>query len=237
MKIGIMQPYFFPYIGYWQLIKNTDLWVVFDDIQYIRHGWVNRNRILSNNFLEPQYIIVPLKKHSQNETIKNVHVLEDNEWKEKLLRQLEHYKKRAPYYNEAINLVRETIFDKYTTISELNIIAIKNVCKYLDIPIDIKIYSQMDLNIASAFTPGDWALEISKALNANTYINPIGGIELFDKQKYLDNNIDIKFLKPLLKPYVQKNHGNFVEGLSIIDVIMFNNIEEIGKMLNDYELL
>jgi hypothetical protein len=93
MKIAIMQPYFFPYIGYWQLIHAVDRFVLFDDAQYIRHGWVNRNRIL-----KPgggwQYILVPLKKHALTESIKNVQVNPDGKWHELIVRQLAHYKKK-----------------------------------------------------------------------------------------------------------------------------------------------
>src|ERR1700761_7183717 len=97
MKVGIMQPYFFPYIGYFQLINSVERFIIFDDVQYIRHGWVNRNRILKPAEGH-QYILLALDDHNQHTLIKNVCAKNTPEWKEKILRQLEHYKKRSPFY-------------------------------------------------------------------------------------------------------------------------------------------
>ena len=106
MKVAIMQPYFFPYIGYFQLIKHSDLFVLFDDVQYIRHGWVNRNRILKPD-KDWQYIIAPLQNHQQSTLIKDIKVQDGDDWKIKIIRQIEHYKKRSPFYKETIQIIDE----------------------------------------------------------------------------------------------------------------------------------
>src|ERR1700761_8598999 len=104
MKLAIMQPYFFPYLGYFQLIHHADRFILFDDVQYIRHGWINRNRILKPAEGH-QFIIAPLADHGRDALIKEVYVKDGYDWKEKILRQVEHYKKRAPYYNDVAGLL------------------------------------------------------------------------------------------------------------------------------------
>lgn len=234
MKIGIMQPYFFPYIGYFQLINYVDKWFFFDDVQYINHGWINRNRIIGQSE-GWQYIKVPLKKHSRKELIKNVEINDNEEWREKIIRQLERYKKIAPYYNETIEVVRRGLSIDTNSIVELNANTIKEVCKYLKIKFDYKITSKCDFDYSNVNDAGEWALRICEQLGADEYINPIGGIELFDKEKFNNSNIKLRFLKVKDFKYRQRRKS-FEFGLSIIDIMMFNSVEEINEILELYDI-
>lgn len=229
-----MQPYFFPYIGYFSLIKNTDKWIVFDTVQYIKKGWMNRNRIINPFKPESIYISVPIKKHEKSIMIKDVQIAKDDEYKDKIMGQIKSsYKKRAPFYSDVADLVFECLNYNTAYLSELNVKCLKETCSFLDIPFEYSIYSKMNLVIDEVNNAGEWALNISKALNANEYINPYGGIDIFEKQKFINNNIDLKFLKPIFREYDQKKPV-FIEGLSIIDIMMFNDKQVINDMLNDF---
>ena len=132
-RLAGMQPYFFPYIGYWQLINAVDIFVLFDEAQYIKQGWVNRNRIL-----RPeggwQYIRVPIKKHSMTESIKNVQIHQDGKWKELIIRQLAHYKKKAKYFNDTNDFVKDAIFSNTDqSIGAINCNITKKLCAYLGV--------------------------------------------------------------------------------------------------------
>lgn len=235
-KVGIMQPYFAPYLGYVSLMKHTDEFILFDTVQFIRHGWIERNRILKQNdgWL---YIQVPLEKHSRETLIKDVKINNETDWKKKILSQLVIYKKAAPNYYQVIRLLNEVFEKEYTSIVQLNKILLEKICTYLGFPKTLPIFSEMDIEIEEAKMPDEWALNICKKLgNDITYINPIGGLDFFDKQKYTNNNIQIFFQKMSLEPYNQRR-DTFEAGLSIIDVMLFNSVEEINIMLDKFELL
>lgn len=234
MKLGIMQPYFFPYIGYFSLIDYADKWIVFDTVQYIERGWVNRNRIIHPTKPEHSYITVPLESHKQNTSICNVMIKSDEQYIERIMGQLTaSYKKRAPYFKEVTELVEDCLNAEKTNLSTLNVIVLDKVCKYIGIPFNYEVFSEMDLAIDDVNDAGEWALNISKALGAHEYVNPPGGIALFDEKKFNEAEIKLTFLQNNLTQYNQKK-SEFISGLSIIDVMMFNSPEEIRKMLKDY---
>lgn len=236
MKLGIMQPYFLPYLGYISLIKHTDRFILFDTVQFIRHGWIERNRVLKQNegWL---YIQVPLIKTGRDTLIKDIQINNVENWKNKILSQLQIYKKIAPNYFKVIKLLDEVFEDEYFNIVHLNKRALEKICDYLGINRKIDVFSEMNLEIETAKEPDEWALNICKALgNANEYWNPAGGMTFFDKSKYENSGIVLKFQKVVLSPYNQKR-TEFEDGLSIIDVLMFNSVEEINLMLDNYSLL
>ena len=231
-----MQPYFFPYLGYFGLINHTEKFILFDTVQFIRHGWIERNRILKP-MEDWQYIAVPLKKHSQKTLIKDIEINNSIDWKNKIFAQLTHYKKRAPYYNTVMSLIEECFKFQTESITKLNFHILNVICSYLGIIYNCEIFSDMNMLI-TAESPDEWALNICKALGINEYWNAIGGKTFFDESKYSANNIDIKFYKQNLPFYSQRRgKENFIEGLSIIDVMMFNTPEQIKEMLDDYELI
>ena len=233
-----MQPYFLPYLGYFQLMNAVDKWIVFDNIQYIRHGWINRNRILSPNLeKEWKYISIPLKKYSQSTLITQIEINKDNNSIDSILGGLSYYKRiKAPFYKDTITFIKPLIQNEHKFISELNINLMNNIADLLDIKTKFTISSKEGFEFKENMESDDWALEISKKIGASTYINPIGGIELFDKEKYKSEGIEIKFLKTNNIIYKQSRR-DFVPFLSMIDVMMFNPIEKIKEMLNKYELV
>jgi hypothetical protein len=236
MKVGIMQPYFFPYLGYFSLIKHTDLFILLDAVQYKRHGWIERNRVLKQNggWL---YIQVPLIRHNgQNTLIKDILINNSIPWKQKILAQLKPYKKYAPHYKEVLELVNDIFRHEFVSIVTLNKEALISVCNYLNIHTSIKVFTEMDLEIEKPAASDEWALNICKAMGKYTeYRNPPGGEDFFDRTKFGQANIDLKFQKLNITVYSQ-NRNEFEPSLSIIDVLMFNSVKEIHFLLDNYEL-
>jgi len=236
MKIGIMQPYFMPYIGYISLLKHTDNFVLFDTVQFIRHGWIERNRIIKPNG-GWQYIQVPLVKFSRETLIKDVQINNSTDWHNKILAQLQHYKNIAPHYFKTVKFLQSIFEIDYADIVTLNKKALEAICEYLGINKQIEVFSQMGLQIDPVKAPDEWALNICKAIGGiDEYWNPPGGQSFFDKTKYDKAEINLKFHSIKLTEYDQKQNS-FEPGLSIIDVMMFNNAEEINHMLDNYELI
>lgn len=235
MKVAIMQPYFFPYLGYFSLIKHTDLYILLDLVQYIKGGWINRNRILDLNGTW-QYITVPLQKYHSDAIIKDVRICNDNNWSKKILSQLKCYH-RAPYYNGVLNAIQPILTSNYSSISLLNYYSLQIICQYLGIKTEIKVLSQLDLQFKKPNSADEWSLNICQALgNVAEYWNPPGGQSFFDRSKYEQAGIKLRFQSINLKEYDQRRKP-FEPGLSIIDAMMFNSPEEINQMLDDFELL
>lgn len=225
-----------PYIGYLSLIKHSDLFILFDPVQFIRHGWIERNRILKQNegWL---YIQVPLVKSGRDTLIKECLIDNSQDWKGKILSQLQIYKKQAPYYYKTVQLLKEIFEGEYDTITALNKASLEKICNYLGFPKELPVFSEMNLEIEEPNSPDEWALNICKKLDGKIhYINPIGGLEFFDTEKYTNQHIDISFQKMIPVHYDQKRTP-FEYGLSIIDVMMFNSPEEINNMLDQFELV
>lgn len=230
-----MQPYFLPYLGYFSLIHATDRWVVFDDVQFIRHGWIERNRVL-NSQEELSYIKVPLNKHTRNVFIKDLTINNNLNWKKKIFDQLTSYKKKAPYYRETIELLEETLNEDFESISTLNIHLLRAVCNHVGIPFNYTVFSEMNLNLREDIQhSGQWALGITKSIGGNIYINPIGGKDLFLKSEFKHSNIELLFCQNNLTRYDQRNL-EFKEGLSIVDALMFNSKSTVLDLIKDYNL-
>ena len=230
-----MQPYFMPYIGYFSLIKNADIFILLDEVQFIRHGWIERNRILSQDG-DWQYISVPLVKHGQKTLIKDIKINNKIEWKSKILSKLVHYRK-APYYQEILKLIHEVLSEEYDDITHLDFNCLKKICNYIGIATPIYIFSEMNIEIEEAQAPDEWALNICKALpDVDEYWNPIGGVTFFNTEKYCKEGINIKFLEMVDEEYKQRG-DSFIKQLSIIDVLMYNSPEKTLAMLERFKLL
>lgn len=234
MKVAIMQPYLFPYIGYFSLIKNTNHFVFFDTPQYIRKGWINRNRILGTNG-KGVYFTVPVEKCSRETSIKNVKISYNENWEEKWMGQLTFYKKRAPYYSSIIQLVQDVMNSNTQYISELAINSVVKTCQYLGINIVYDVYSQMNLSAFEVGAPDEWALYITKEMKYDTYVNPPGGKSFFDAGKYQKENIELEFLTQEIQEYNQRVK-EFVPALSILDVMMFCTPKEIVDMMDSCKI-
>lgn len=235
MKLGIMQPYFFPYLGYFDLIHYVDRFILFDTAQYIRHGWVNRNRILHPK-QGWKYIIVPLQKHAQTTPICDIHVQADMAWQAKIVGQLDHYRKRAPYFDAVLSLVRETFAPSDTSLARLNGRGLQLICDYLKISFQAEYYSDLSLALGAVQAPGEWALEISHALGATHYVNPVGGEAIFEPSRFRQRGIDL-MLRPFDNLVYTCRGYAFEPALSILDVLMWNSPQEIRAYLDERKQL
>lgn len=234
MKLAIMQPYFFPYIGYFQLIGAVDRFVVYDDVSFINKGWIHRNNIIMNGC--KGFINVPLIGASQNKLIKDIIPTGDDRWKFKLLKTIEHNYKNAPHFANVYRIIEGIINSHPVNISEFNVTAIKTLCEYLSIPTMIISSSDLYGNIA---LKGQYRiLDICRREGATSYINPIGGIELYEKELFRNAGIQLCFLKAESIEYKQsRNTDDFIPNLSIIDVLMNNSVSDCQGFLTKYELI
>lgn len=229
MKLAIMQPYLFPYIGYFQLINAVDNFIVYDDVNYIKQGWVNRNRILLND--SPYLFTLHLKNSS---SFKLINQIEIGNNKIKLLKTFEQTYLRAPFYEQVSVLLKQIFEIDETNLAKFVYQSINIICTYLGIKTKIIISSGI---IKNNLLKGETkVISICKALNADIYINAIGGTELYSKELFLEDSINLYFLKTNEIIYKQFNNI-FIPNLSIIDVLMFNPPEQIMSFINQYELI
>lgn len=225
-----MQPYFFPNMAHFALISSVDHWVVFDITQYTPKSWITRNRVL-----HPEsgwnYFSLCLERSSTTLKISDVMVksLSDNE--KMLLGKLSHYKKSAPYYRQVICLVKKVFeLTKSNLLVDLNINSLAVICQYLSIEFKYDICSKLAISYPEKMLPGQWAPYISQKLRAQEYVNPIGGEHLFMVDEFTQRNITLSFAK--FTSYCYQVYGyDFVDGLSILDVMMWNSPEKIREVL------
>jgi hypothetical protein len=239
MKIAIMQPYFFPYLGYFDLLHNVDLFIVYDTVQYIKQGWINRNRILHPDKSGWQYIIVPTVsasfRDSYRTSILDIKVANNKPWQKRILGQLAHYKKFAPYANETIEFVQGCLSSNESSLSRLNVDVLQNCVKYLNLDFNYSICSEMDIDLDLKRDPEERVLDICKFSGANEYINLPGGTELYHSEVFETQKITLGFRK--IPPLVYSTGPyKFEENLSIIDLLMWNKPEIIKKHLEEYRM-
>ena len=232
MKIAIMQPYFFPYIGYFQLMNAADEFIIYDNIKFTKKGWINRNRILVNG--KSSYISIPVKKDSDYLNVKERYLAESwsNE-RRKLLSRISDSYRKAPYFDLIFTTIQKSVLFEENNLFKFLLHSIELVKEYLEIPSFLVISST--ISIDPELKAENKVVEICKARKAQMYLNPIGGTQLYDKHFFLDKGITLHFLKANEIIYKQfKNE--FVPSLSILDVMMFNSKEEIKELLKLYEL-
>ena len=232
MKIGIMQPYFFPYIGYFQLINMVDKYVVFDTAYFANNKWGFRNRILING--APGFFRVSTLKASQNKRFNEIIVSGDIEAKKKNIHALECAYKKAPHFPEVMPVLEQFLLADHDNLSEYNVASNRLICDFLGIKTEILLFSELgcDKDLKRQYR----IFDVCRVLGGNEYINAIGGTELYDFEEFRENGIELAFLKPDDIMYPQFG-GEFVPNLSIIDVMMFNSVPEIQDMLNRYTLI
>ncbi len=232
MKLCIIQPYLFPYIGYFQLINYADKFVVYDDVNFINKGWINRNRILLNG--QPHMFTVPLKNASQNVIIKDLKLAMSERWKNKFIKTLELTYKKAPFFNKTFDIVKEVINTKSIFLIDWHSKSFELIKNYLGINTAFvkssSKYNNQNLKGQNRI------LDICINENSTHYINPIGGLKLYDKQLFSNERVKLSFIKSGNIKYKQYNL-KFIPWLSIIDVMMFNSTPKIQEFLINYELL
>lgn len=228
-----MQPYFLPYLGYWQLLHSVDEFIVYDNIEFTKKGWFNRNRILDGD--RDRLFTIPIKKDSDYLDVAERSLADDAaKENERTLRIIQATYKKAPHYSEAYPLLERCF--RYSDKNLFNYIyhSIREVCEYIGIDTQITISSAVPIN--HDLKAEKKVIAICKAVGTDTYINAIGGMELYDKAKFKAEGLQPQFIRAHLNEYSQFGKP-FVPGLSIIDILMFNDQASVKKMLGEYELI
>lgn len=235
MILASHQPYFFPYLGYFSLISVVDKFVFFDTPQFNRKSWMTRNRILKPNLNEFQFINIGVKHTTFQAMLPECKLNLDQHWKNKLMAQLEHYKKKAAYYDETITFLKMLLKNEENSLVDFNVRTTKAIARQLKIDTSFIQFSEFEHEIENAFDGGDWGINMCKNLGFDTYINAPGGEAFYPKEEYKNAKIKLGFIQHKLSPYFQ-NNKNFIPGLSIIDVLMFNGVERTSEMVHDYTI-
>lgn len=230
--LAMMQPYLFPYLGYFQLIALSDVFVLGDDLQYIRSGWVNRNRILYNG--EAKLITFPLKRDRFDLPIKQRELCDNfADEAQRLISLITHSYRKAPYFAQVMPLLERLINFPQQSLALYIEHSIREMCAYLHI--DTPIFRSSDLDIGTPVDKQDRVVRIMRNLACERYINPIGGVELYDPEYFARHDLSLRFFKMDPIDYRQYR-DSFVANLSIIDVLMFNCVEQVQQRLSCYSL-
>ena len=228
MKLAVMQPYFFPYLGYFQLIRAVDTFVVYDDVNYIKGGWINRNYILTNG--DRRLITLPLQGASPNKPINQVEIGSQH----KILQNLRHCYGKAPHFNVVYPIIEDILSQTEKNLARFLDYQLQLICGYLSLGPQWHISSALGKD--NGLRGQEKILAICKELGATHYINMPGGMELYDRNAFARNGLQLSFIQPHLLSYCQLSKP-FVPNLSIIDVMMFNSREQCARLLEEYDLV
>lgn len=227
LSIAIMQPYFFPYIGYFQLMNAVDIFVVYDNIQYTKRGWMKRNRILANG--KDEYISIPIKKAPYHLCVKDRFL--SNTWPEvrkRMLNKIAECYRKAPFFNHVYPMIKRCLIYENSNLFEFILNSLIAVKDYLHINTKFMVSSSIDID--HEVKGQDKVIAICKAIGAEKYINPISGVELYQRKQFENEGIQLRFIESENVQYPQFKHA-FVPFLSIIDVMMFNDKKKIEGFL------
>lgn len=233
-SIGIMQPYFLPYIGYFQLMDMVDEFVIYDNIEFSKASWIRRNRMLQNG--KDAYFTLPIKKDSDFLDVDQRYLVDEFEIEaERLLRRIETNYSKAPFFNDFFPILKKIIFCKERNLFDYILNSVRTIKEYLAIPTPIRIFSHLG-NEIRALKAQEKVITACKKLHATHYINSIGGENLYKLRDFQKENIQLRFYKPMNFEYRQFEN-KFIPFLSILDVCMFNSSEQIGKYLKHFEII
>jgi hypothetical protein len=233
MKLGMQQPYLFPYIGYFQLIRAVDQFVLYDDVQYIKGGWINRNRILIQG--RPFMFTFGLKNGARAANINERYFsAKHREEKASLLKTLRYAYKKAPYFGDVFNLVGDILANDELNLAKMLAYSLKKTCEYLEIKTPIIMVSNIEKDLS--LKREKRMFDIFTRLGVDHYLNSIGGQKLYSKAAFLERKIKLEFLQTRPFEY-QQFDKDFIPNLSIIDVMMFNSRTQIAQLLELYDLV
>lgn len=233
MKTAIMQPYIFPYIGYYQLINAVDTFVILDDVNFIMRGWINRNNILLNG--KAYLFSIPLDKPSQNKLICDTKLNFSQKDREKFLKTLEMAYKKAPYFKDFYPILKEIVLYEENDLTSFLHNSFSKTCAYIGI--ETKIIRSSEIEKDNSLKAEDRIIEICKKLNTDIYINLPGGKSLYHQENFEKENMELMFINTLFDKINYKQYNfDFVTNLSFLDIIMFNSKVEIKKLLEEYTL-
>lgn len=226
-----MQPYFLPYLGYWQMLNAVDRFILYDDVNYIKNGWINRNNLLDNG--KPHFFTLALDGASSFKLINETHINGSPEARNKVLSYIKNSYRKAPFFKEVFPLIESIVNYPETNIALLLENHFRLIADYLQIGTEILVSSHIDKDCS--LKAQDKVLDICKKQGAEIYINAIGGTELYSREDFAAQGIKLQFIKMNPVEY-QQFKNEFVPNLSILDVMMFNPVEKIREYLDNYEL-
>ena len=224
-----MQPYFMPYIGYFQLMKAVDKYIIYDDVNYIKGGWVSRNNILING--EKKMFSIILKGASPNKLFNEIEIGDDFH---KFMKTIQLNYSKAPYFTEVIELLEQIISFPNKQLASFITNSFNEILSYLEI--DTELIMSSEINKDTSLKGQDKVIQICKLLHADEYFNTVAGKALYDKNDFKQSGIKLKFVDTELLPYHQMSK-EFIPGLSIIDVLMNNSKSEVNELLDSYKLI
>lgn len=233
MTIAIMQPYFLPYIGYLQLMDAVDTFILYDDVAFINRGWINRNRLLING--QEHLFTIPLRDASQNKRINEVHLADDPKWRGKLLKTIEQGYRKAPHYATVMPLTEKIVNFATDSIADMCSNSLVELSQYLSI--DTRLVPSSAVYTNSELKAQERIIDICRQENATQYINPIGGQELYNKAAFAEQGMTLNFMQSNAVPYPQLKQPDFMPWLSVLDVLMNNDVSATRAMLGNYELV
>jgi hypothetical protein len=255
MKLGIMQAYFFPYIGYYQHIHHVDKFLLYDRVSYIKKKWVNRNLILEKNKI-PVYVTIPIKNHKSGQILRDVMINEESKWRDTISRAVYFNYKKAPYFKEIYPIIESVIGIDETKLSKYCNKSIIDICVYLDIETEIKEssieYDQLEAELFRKPPDDSYfclhrpihnyskktarVLKICELERADVYVNTMGGMDIYQQHDFKENNIDLMFIRSNEIIYSQQRQ-DFFPNLSIVDVLMHCGKEKTKMLLEKYTLI
>lgn len=227
-----MQPYFFPYLGYFQLIHAVDKFIFYDDVNFIKGGWINRNRLLINS--QPNYFNAAIVGASSFKLINQINLDENNLWREKTLKTIKSSYGKAPQFSKVFPLLENIIRIETNSLSAFNMNSVEKIAGYLSLTANIEISSMKydNKNLRGA----ERVLDICRKNEVEVYVNLIGGQNLYKKELFKQSKVELYFIQMQEVKYKQFGR-EFVPQLSIIDVLMFNEKAVVQEFLNNYTLL
>jgi hypothetical protein len=227
-----MQPYFFPYLGYWQLLNYVDRFVIYDDVNYIKGGWINRNRILINE--EPHFITVPLRGASQNKLICEINIDESAFWRTKMLKSIENAYRKSPFFSEVFPVLEQIIRHEGEDLASFLKQQLQLLAEFLGIGTEVMGSSRIYAN--NRLSGQDRIIDICRQEHASVYINPEGGLALYSSSEFSLAGLPLQFLKSNSRSYVQRA-PSFVSNLSVVDALMAVGREGVNALLTDFTLI
>jgi len=229
---AVMQPYLFPYLGYWQMAGAVDVFVLLDDVNFIKKGWINRNNILLDG--QAHLFTLPLAGVSQNRLICETRVSDDFRERRKLLKTIDQCYAKAPYFKDFYPVVEEVVNCPESGLSDFLHRHFVRMFEYLGL--SAKLLRSSEMAKDSELKAQERIVDICRRVGAKVYINAVGGQQLYDRERFQAENMDLKFIKMRPAAYPQFK-ADFVPGLSIIDVLMFNDRERARALLGEYDLI
>ncbi len=233
--LGVMQPYFFPYLGYFSLMDACDHFVFLDNVQFCPKSWMHRNRVLSQSREDWTYLQIPIHKNHFGTAINDCRIFEETDWRKTVVSKLSHLARVAPFYRQTIEIVNEALQLPATSLAGYNIASTTFLAGILGITTSFENISQPSFSYTHSPELSRYGWYVCKAFGAPVYINAPGGEHLHLPEPFTAHGIKLGFVQPQLLPYNQRN-GSFIPGLSIIDVLMFNGIKTTSELVKNYTI-